>query len=135
MEKAQLFSAQLKADSALERQIQLSDAQIESENNFAGVDKITSTAEGKIAQWVKKRNEYNLALQRIKNLEALADNDDVIISPSSNADENLICAADSILQRGDKTSTMTSAIEIELMKVVSIVTPEKGEKLDKDKKL
>lgn len=130
--QAQLFSAQIRADTALEKQTLLSSARIESEKNTAEASKIMAAAEGKIAQWVKKRNEFNLSLQKIKNLEALANNDRVIISPSSSIEENVINIADSILHGGDESSEFASvAAEMELLKRVAVVSPEKEEDLKK----
>ena len=130
--QAQLFSAQIRADTELEKQIQLSDARIESEKNAAEASKIMAAAEGKIARWVKKRNEFNLSLQKIKNLEALADNDQVIISPSSNTEENFINVADSILHGGTESSNIASvAAEIELLRRVAVVSPEKDDDVKK----
>ncbi len=130
--QAQLFSAQIRADTELEKQTKLADARIESEKNTAEASKIMAVAEGKIASWVKKRNEYNLSLQKIKNLEALADNDKVIISPSSNTEENVINVADSILHGGGESSELASvAAEIELLKRVAVVSPEKEEDMKK----
>ena len=130
--QSQLFSAQLRANTALEKQTVLSNARIESEKNSVEASKIMAAAEGKIAKWVKKRNAFNLSLQKIKNLEALANNDKVIISPSSNTEENVINVADSILHGGDDSSEIVSfAAEMELLKRVSIVSPEKEEDVKK----
>ena len=130
--QAQLFSAQIRADTELEKQTKLSDARIASEKNDAEASKIMATAEGKIARWVKKRNEFNLSLQKIKNLEALADNDQVIISPSSNTEENFISVADSILHGGTESSEIASAAaEIQLLKRVTVVSPEKDDDVKK----
>lgn len=125
-EKSQLYSTQIKADTELERQTYISDAQIESERNKAEADKIMAAAEGKIAKWVKKRNEFNISLQKIKNLEALADNSKLIISPSSNADENFINVADSILEASETSDVASVTAEMEMLKRV-LVTPEKEE--------
>lgn len=84
-----------------------------------------SSAEGKIAPWVKKRNQFNLSLQKIKNLEALADNEDLIISPTSDNKQNIINVADSILHRKKSSTIASVAAEMEMMKRVTLVTPEK----------
>lgn len=129
LKQAKLYSAKLKAETTLETQSQLSEARIVSEKNLAEVQKVMASAEGEIAQWVKKRNEFNLSLQKIKNLEALAENEDVIISPSSSSHESIINVADSILHGGKKKSSDVAKIaaEVEMMKIVSVVTPEKEE--------
>eukprot|EP00551_Chaetoceros_affinis_P015426 CAMPEP_0203688190 /NCGR_PEP_ID=MMETSP0091-20130426/988_1 /ASSEMBLY_ACC=CAM_ASM_001089 /TAXON_ID=426623 /ORGANISM="Chaetoceros affinis, Strain CCMP159" /LENGTH=97 /DNA_ID=CAMNT_0050557661 /DNA_START=117 /DNA_END=410 /DNA_ORIENTATION=- len=87
-----------------------------------------ASAEGKIAEWVKKRNEYELSLQKIRNLEALADNEEAIISLSSNSDENVINVADSIMKGDHKSASVASVTaEMELLKRVNVVTPDKEE--------
>ncbi len=85
-----------------------------------------ASAEGRIAEWVKKRSEFELSLQKIKNLEALADNEDAIISLSSDNDENVINVADSIMKGGAKSASVASiTAEMEILKRVNVVSPEK----------
>ena len=133
LKQAKLYSAKLKAETTLQTQSQISEARIESEKRLAEVNKVMASAEGEIAEWIKKRNEYNLSLQKIKNLEALAENEDVIISPSSSSNESVINIADSILHGGNKKSSDIAkvAAEVEMMKIVSVVSPEKEEDLKK----
>ena len=107
----------------------LSSAQIEAGRNEAEADIIMSAAEGKIAKWVKKRNQFNLSLQKIKNFDALADNEKVIISPTSDTDENTINVADAILEEMNVQSCdddiASIAAEIDNLTKAAVVTPDK----------
>ena len=123
-----MYSTKIKADTELESQEIISQAHVESEINKAHASKIMATAEGRIAKWVQKRNRFELSLQKIKNLEALADNEDAIISLSSNNDENVINVADSIMKGNDKSASVASVTaEMEILKRVNVVSPEKEE--------
>ena len=123
--QAQLHSAQLRAKTELERQTTLSQAQMESEINNVEANKIMATAEGRIAKWVKKRNEFSLSLQKIKNFEALTDNQRAIISHSSSSDENVMSVAESILDgRNDMKPKLSSEAEDNLTPI-ALVSPAK----------
>mmetsp|Transcript_3118 Transcript_3118/g.4157 ORF Transcript_3118/g.4157 Transcript_3118/m.4157 type:complete len:527 (+) Transcript_3118:219-1799(+) len=129
-------SAKLKGDTELNRQLTLSEAYAESEKNSAESDMIMASAEGKISKWIKKRNEYTLELQKIRNLESLSGNEDVIFSPSTDTDENVMVVAESISRSHDGTpSVATVAAEMEILKRagVAVVTPEKEQGVERKK--
>lgn len=81
---------------------------------------------------MKKRNQFNLSLQKIKNLEALAENKDLIISPTSDNKQNIINVADSILHGGKSSTIASVAAEMEMMRRVALSTSDK-ENVKQDK--
>mmetsp|Transcript_6477 Transcript_6477/g.13566 ORF Transcript_6477/g.13566 Transcript_6477/m.13566 type:complete len:502 (-) Transcript_6477:189-1694(-) len=94
---AKKAAAELKADTQLQVQTLISEASYTAAKNNAQKFQILSEAEGKIAPWLEKKNQFATKEKEMSVYNSLAENKDLVISGSSNSDINMISIADAIL--------------------------------------
>jgi len=97
-------AAELKADTLLQTQTLVSEAGFTAAKNNADKFQILSKAEGKIAPWLEKKKEFETKELEMSVYNSLAENKDLIITGSDDADLSLIAVSDAILQSANGAS-------------------------------
>lgn len=101
---AKKTAAELKADTLLQTQTLVSEAGFTAAKNNADKFQILSKAEGKIAPWLEKKKEFETKELEMSVYNSLAENKDLIITGSDDADLSLIAVSDAILQSANGAS-------------------------------
>jgi len=114
--EAQKEAAELLANTRLETETALSKAKIQASKNAAKIQMVISNAEGKIAPWLKQKNEFESQLRELEVFDELSLNKDLIINASKDDGVNLVVVADAILQHeaNENNSSERSELMAEL---------------------
>mmetsp|Transcript_23944 Transcript_23944/g.39604 ORF Transcript_23944/g.39604 Transcript_23944/m.39604 type:complete len:527 (+) Transcript_23944:98-1678(+) len=108
-------AAELLANTRVETETTVAAARLQKAKNEAKAAQIIAKAEGKIAPWIEKKKEHETMVKQMDVYKRLANNDNLVISGSSDADTNLVAVADAILQNMDsQDGTSRSAIMAEM---------------------
>jgi len=99
--EAEREAAESVANTKVETETIVAAARLEKARNEAKAALIISKAEGKIAPWVEKKKKHETHVKQMEVYEKLANNENLVISGSSDADTNLVAVADAILQNND----------------------------------
>jgi len=98
----------------------LADAKLISAKEEANTHRILAEAEKKTASWGKRRNDFITSLKKINVYNKLADNEDLIVTSSTEESTSLLAVADNILEQHSKESDDISptsvAAEVALLK-------------------
>jgi len=118
-----------------DNQTLLAEAHAKSEEAKSTTEKIYAAAEGKIAAWIKNKNDFETEMKKIQVYDKLASNDDVILSDSIDDDTNVIQIADAMLHTDkensseDEINLSSVAVKYKMLKVLadstSVNTPKK----------
>jgi len=131
---AKKAAAELKADTQLQVQTLISEASYTAAKNNAQKFQILSEAEGKIAPWLEKKNQFATKEKEMSVYNSLAENKDLVISGSSNSDINLISIADAILHANNHAKgNSRSALIAELALMNKGTAPYMGNNEEKTK--
>lgn len=96
--EARREAAEIEANTNLEVQTMLAEAQLEKTRNEAKAEQLLAKAEGTIAPWIEKKKEFETKQKMLEVFEKLSGNNDVIVSGSSDEGVNLSIVADAMLQ-------------------------------------
>ena len=99
--EAEREAAELLANTKVETETIVAAARLQKAKNEAKAAQIIAKAEGKIAPWVEKKKEHETMVKQMDVYKTLANNDNLVISGSSDGETNLVAVADAILQNLD----------------------------------
>ena len=112
--EARREAAEAEANANLEVQTLLASAELQKEKNLAKSEEVIAKAEGKIAPWIEKKNEYDTKQLKLRIFENLAQNQELVISSSTDESVNLVAMADAILQAPDSDDNSRGALMAQL---------------------
>lgn len=110
---ARKICAELIADTKLETHSILAESKLVVAKNVANADRASAQAEGVVAKWLEKKNEHVTREKQICVYDTLAQNDDLVLTASSDEGTNLVALADAILQN-DVEPTRASIVLSEM---------------------
>lgn len=112
--EARREAAEAEANANLEVQTLLASSELQKERNIAKSQEVIAKAEGKIAPWIEKKNEFDTKQLRLNVFEKLAENQELIISSSTDEGVNLVAMSDAILQAPDSDDNSRGALMAQL---------------------
>jgi hypothetical protein len=102
--EAEREAAELLANTKVETETTMAASRLQKAKNEAKAGQIIAKAEGKIAPLIEKKKEHETMVKQMDVYKRLANNDNLVISGSSDADTNVVAVADAIIQNMDTAS-------------------------------